>query len=113
MTRIVRLMLAIANSPGGVVLVDEVENGIHHSVLSKVWKSIATAAERFDTQIFATTHSYECIEKAYEALGAEGFRFHRITTRNVVDNTSITPSRFTTYTSEMIETAMRHYMEIR
>ena len=113
MTQLARLTLAIANCPGGVVLVDEIENGIHHSVMSEVWKSVAAAAERFDTQIFATTHSYECIEKAYEGLGAEGFRFHRVTTQNTADHTPIVPGRFTTYTPEMTETAMRHYMEIR
>lgn len=78
MTHIARLMLTIATCSGGVVLVDEVENGIHHSVMSKVWKAVAAAAERFDTQIFATTHSYECVEKAYEGLGAEGFRYYRL-----------------------------------
>ncbi len=113
MTKLTRLILAIANSPGGATLVDEVENGIHHSVMSKVWKAIAAAAKRFDTQIFATTHSYECIEKAHEGLGSEGFLFHRVTTRSVADHTPITPVRFTTYTPDMIETAMRHYMEIR
>ena len=112
-TRVARIVLAISAAPGGVVLVDEVENGIHHSVMSKVWKAISATADKFDTQIFATIHSYECIEKAYEGLGADGFRFHRVTTRNVVDNTPITPSRFTTYTPGMIETAIRHYMEVR
>lgn len=78
MTRIARLVLAIATCSGGVVLVDEVENGIHHSVMSKVWKVVAAAAEQFDTQIFATTHSYECVEKAREGLGLEGFHYYRL-----------------------------------
>ncbi|MCY4652558.1 MAG: AAA family ATPase [Dehalococcoidia bacterium] len=112
MTRLARLILATANCPGGVVLVDEVENGIHHSIMSKVWKTISIAAERFDTQIFATTHSYECIEKAYEALGAEGFRFHRVRSQNARLTPSL-PTRSVTYTPEMMETAISHNMEIR
>ncbi len=112
MTRLARLILAIASCPDGVVLVDEVENGIQHSVMSKVWKSIAAVAERFDTQIFATTHSYECIEKAYEGLGADGFRFLRVRLPDA-PLTPYLPSRSVTYTPEMMETAIRHNMEIR
>ena len=70
MTQIARLVLAIASVPDGVVLVDEVENGIHHSVLPRnVWRAIDEAAKQFRTQIFATTHSFECvIEAAHESL---------------------------------------------
>jgi AAA15 family ATPase/GTPase len=65
---VLSIVLAIANAPGGVVLIDEVENGLHHSVLVKVWQAIADAAERADAQVFATTHSYECIQAAHKAF---------------------------------------------
>ena len=52
-----RLVLGISAAPDGVVLMDEVENGIHHSVLPKVWRVIDTAAKQLNTQVFATTHS--------------------------------------------------------
>ncbi len=78
MTRVARLILAISSAPGGVVLVDEIENGLHHSTLPKVWQAIAAAAKSFDTQVFATTHSYECLEAACQALGADDFRLYRL-----------------------------------
>lgn len=106
MTHVARLVLAIAISPGGVVLVDEIESGIHYSVMSRVWKTIAAAAARFDTQIFATTHSYECIEKAHEGLGADGFRFLRLTSREGINKAVV-------YEPSVLETAIRHNMEIR
>ena len=106
MTRIARLVLAISAAPDGVVLVDEIENGLHHSVLPKVWKVVDTAAKQFNTQIFATTHSFECIEAAHEALGADGFLLHRL-------EASGTENRCVTYESEAISAAMRHYMEVR
>ena len=65
--RLASILLAIADSPDGVVFIDEVENGLHHSIQEKVWNVIFRAADRFNTQIFATTHSYECIESAYRA----------------------------------------------
>ena len=76
-TQIARLVLAIASAPDGVVLVDKVENGIHHSVLPDVWRAIDEVAKQFRTQIFATTHSFECIEVAHQALGPDGFLLHR------------------------------------
>ena len=68
MTQIAWLVLAIASMPDGVVLVDEIENGIHHSVLPDVWRAIDEAAKQFHTQIFATTHSFECVMAAHESL---------------------------------------------
>ena len=107
MTRLTRMLLAIANAPGGVVLIDEIENGFHHSVQTKVWKSIACAAEQFDTQIFATTHSYECFENAVNALGSDGFRFIRPRKTRDGGNEAVV------YEPEMIEAAIRHYIEVR
>jgi AAA15 family ATPase/GTPase len=50
-----------------VLLVDEIENGLHYSVLPVVWKGLFLAAKEFDVQIFATTHSWECILAADRA----------------------------------------------
>jgi AAA15 family ATPase/GTPase len=50
-----------------VLLIDEIENGLHHSVMPVIWKGLFLAAKEFDVQIFATTHSGECIQAADEA----------------------------------------------
>jgi ABC-type ATPase with predicted acetyltransferase domain len=42
---------AIGNAPNGVVLVDEIENGLHHSVVQKVWRAIAEAARQFNISL--------------------------------------------------------------
>ena len=70
-TRILALALAIATAPGGMVLVDEIENGIHHSVMEKVWRAIGAFARNYDVQLFATTHSYECIRAACDAFDSD------------------------------------------
>jgi hypothetical protein len=70
--RLLSIILAVANAPGGVVLIDEIENGLHHSVLKPVWQAMAQAARQADVQIFAATHSYECITAAHEAFTASG-----------------------------------------
>lgn len=106
MTRIARIVLVISSTQGGVVLVDEIENGLHHSVLPKVWKAVDKAARQFDAQLFATTHSFECIRAAHESLGSDGFRLHRL---EVVDSVS----RCVTYDPESINGAVQHGIEVR
>lgn len=68
MSRILSLALAIASSPGGMLLVDEVENGLHYTVMEKVWQAIAAFARGYDVQIFATTHGHHCIQSACRAF---------------------------------------------
>ncbi len=81
MGRLLSIILAIANAKGGTILIDEIENGLHYSVLTDVWKAITDAARRADVQIFATTHSLECIRAAHEAFESSekyDFRYHRL-----------------------------------
>jgi len=66
--RVLSIVVAIASASGGVVLIDEVENGLHYSVMKTVWKSIALAARQGNVQVFATTHSWECIRAAHHSF---------------------------------------------
>lgn len=68
MGRLLSLLVAIANVPNGIVLIDEIENGLHHSILHLIWKGIAAFVRQFNVQLFATTHSSECVEAAHDAL---------------------------------------------
>jgi hypothetical protein len=45
-----------------VLLIDEVENGIHYSVLPRLWNFIMKTARLHNIQVFATTHSWDCVE---------------------------------------------------
>ena len=60
--RMFGVALALANSSGGVLLIDEVENGVHYSVQGDFWKMVFQAAEDNDVQVIATTHSRDCIK---------------------------------------------------
>ena len=106
MAQIARLVLAIASAPDGVVLVDEVENGIHHSALPDVWRAIDEAARQFHTQIFATTHSFECVMAAHESLSQDRFRLHRLEANDA-------ENRCVTYEPDSIDAAIRHNLEVR
>lgn len=60
-TRVLSILLAIYSNPHGVVFIDEIENGIHHTVMPKIWEMIDLASKDCDCQLFITTHSYECL----------------------------------------------------
>ena len=53
--------MALANSRDGFLLIDEAENGIHHTVQSDFWRMVLKTAEENNVQVFATTHSYDCV----------------------------------------------------
>jgi hypothetical protein len=65
MNRLFGLGMALACAKDGILLVDEIENGIHWSVLPEVWKFIVKVAKRLNVQVFATTHSNDCL-KAFQ-----------------------------------------------
>lgn len=106
-SRLASIILAIANAHNGVVLIDEIENGLHYSVLQQVWRVIYGAAKRFNTQIFATTHSFECIAAAYNTLKeSDEFLLHRLDRKN--DEINIV-----TYDNESLDTSIKLGFEVR
>lgn len=62
MNRLLGIALGMVTAHGGVLLVDEIENGIHFSVQERLWDLIFREARRLNLQVFATTHSWDCIE---------------------------------------------------
>ncbi|HID98866.1 MAG TPA: hypothetical protein EYP59_01080 [Thiotrichaceae bacterium] len=67
MSRLFYLTLALVNSSDGFLLIDEFENGLHYSVQSKVWELIFRVAKMLNVQVFATTHSWDCV-MAFQAV---------------------------------------------
>ena len=108
-TRVVEILLAVFSTPGGIVLVDEIENGLHYSVLEEVWKAIAEGARTSDVQLIATTHSWECIRAAHHFFSNDtqyDFRLHRLDRRNG-DITATTLDR------SALEASLKMGLEVR
>lgn len=64
--RMLGIALSLARAQGGILLVDEIDTGLHHTVMADMWKLVRDTATRLDVQVFATTHSRDC----YESLAA-------------------------------------------
>ncbi len=61
MWRMLGLALSIANADGGVLLVDEIDTGLHYTVMEDMWHMLSEAAAARSVQVFATTHSHDCV----------------------------------------------------
>ena len=66
--RLFGLALVLVNSRDGFLLIDEAENGIHHSVQPDLWRMVLKTAEENNVQVLATTHSYDCVRGFAEAM---------------------------------------------
>ena len=60
-TRLFGVALALATSQDGFLVIDEAENGIHYSVQRDFWNMVLRTAGRNRVQVFATTHSWDCV----------------------------------------------------
>ena len=84
MNRFVAILLGIASVPRGVVLIDELENGLYYKTLPDVWRAIHTFAQQYKTQVFATTHSMECLSAVRDVVHTahDDFSLIRATSEN-------------------------------
>jgi AAA15 family ATPase/GTPase len=107
-TRLFHIIVALVNARNGLLLIDEFENGLHWSVQPKVWDIVFQLSERLNVQVFATTHSRDCIEgfdsawNKYPALGA----FFRLDPKDGL-------IKATEYTSETLTDAIEMDVEVR
>ena len=71
-SRMFGLALALGNSAGGILLVDQIETGLHHAILPDLWRHLLRLARRRDVQVFASTHSEECLAAFVAAAPGDG-----------------------------------------
>jgi hypothetical protein len=107
MNRILAVLLALATAKDGVLLVDEIENGIHYSVQADLWRLILLVARRANVQVFATTHSWDCIQAFQEAIaevpGQQGFLVRLVRRNGQVDATVLNERKLAIAAREEIE----------
>ena len=61
MNRLFAIVLSMVNANGGVLLIDEFENGMHYTVQVDAWRMLFRIAHELDVQVLATTHSLDCV----------------------------------------------------
>ena len=68
--RLFDILLSLVNAKNGILLIDELENGLHYKIHPQVWDLIFRLSQKLNVQIFATTHSWDCI-RGFEAAWRE------------------------------------------
>ncbi|MCI0487282.1 MAG: AAA family ATPase [Blastocatellia bacterium] len=109
MNRLFSIALALVNAKGKMLLIDEVESGLHYSAQPDVWRLIFEAAHRLNVQVFATTHSWDCIE-AFQQAAQENEQEEGVLIRLVNKNGEIVADLFD---EKELGIAAREEIEIR
>ena len=109
MERYLAFVLSILDAENGIVLIDEIENGFHHSIYPIIWTNLAKLARKHNVQLIATTHSYECLEAAHRSFKEDkkyDFVLHRLDrVGDRIEDVS--------YEQETLEEALKGDLEIR
>ena len=95
-----------------ILLVDEIESGLYFEGLEDYWKGLMAVLEDQNVQLFATTHSRECMEAAHRAAASmkdDPLRFLRLD-RRIDDPSKIVA---TTFGKEEMQTAIEFNREMR
>ena len=108
--RLLRISLIMFMSRYGILLADEMENGIHYSTLQDVWKHIRRRMEAWNVQIVATTHSDDCIDAAIAAFddAPDDLSIHQLFVNGTTGRVDAT-----TFTGVALEGARDLNLEIR
>ena len=105
--KLLHLYLAIRVKEYNIVLIDEIENGLHYSMYEVLWKYIYKLAKARNCQIIATTHSYENIVAFQSVLSNKDDMAYFRLGKN---DEKITAHRFS---AEMLDEAISLNMEVR
>jgi len=68
MTKLLHILLGIASQAKGIVLIDEIENGFYYDAMPVIWTTIHAIAREYETQVFTSTHSLECLRALLPVL---------------------------------------------
>jgi AAA15 family ATPase/GTPase len=77
------LVLAMVNLENGILLVDEIDSGLHFTVMTDMWKVVWETAKKLNIQVFATTHSRDCWQSLAELITEEKITDNEITIQRI------------------------------
>lgn len=74
------ILLGIADSEKGVVLVDEVESRFYYEKMPEIWRALYSFCYEYKVQLFASTHSLENLMAAAEVADGKESQFELLRT---------------------------------
>jgi energy-coupling factor transporter ATP-binding protein EcfA2 len=109
-TKFIVLLAAVLIRGRGVVLIDEIENGLFYKTLGPLWKYLLKIAINNDTQVFVTTHSQECVRALVPAMQGHEDDFALLRSERAEDSSDAT---VTLLQGKFLEAAIEQGVEVR
>ena len=107
--RLLALSLNLTSAANGYLLVDEIDTGLHHSVMVKMWRLVVKAAERLNLQVLATTHSLDCVHSLAALYEQDRDTRDLISLHRIERGTEASIP----YSADELLAAAKHQMELR
>jgi hypothetical protein len=107
--RLLVLSVNLVTSAGGCLFVDEIDTGLHYSVMAKMWQLLIETARRLDVQVFASTHSLDCLLALARVCEGKPDLAGEVAVHRIQRGQETS----TCYTAAELAVAVRHEMEIR
>lgn len=112
MRRLLTLAITLASlDPGGILLIDEIDTGFYYDVLPQMWQMILEAAQTQQVQVFATTHSWDCVKAFGEGLTEMPSDLGQLI--RLEPKADASGINAVTYSAEELHTALEHNIEVR
>ncbi len=109
MRRILALSLAALQAANSVLIVDEIDTGLHYSVMPDMWKMLLNIAQESSVQVFATTHSQDCVN----ALGWVCEQVPDYSCELSLQRVEIGAKQSVAYSAKELAEAARRHLEVR
>ena len=105
--------LGLVNARDGFLLIDEAENGIHHTLQREYWAMVLSAARKHNVQVLATTHNWDCVAGFARAAVADK-KSEGLAVRLEPDADDVAGDiRAIEYTERMLKVAADQGIEVR
>jgi AAA domain, putative AbiEii toxin, Type IV TA system/AAA domain len=108
-SRVLALAMYLVRASGGVLLIDEIDTGLHYSALESIWRLVIETARRLNVQVFATSHSGDCM-RALAWLQSDAPDLAADVSVHRIEKGATDTIR---YSAEDLGIAAQHHIEIR
>jgi len=112
MRRYLNIVAASANPMNNIILIDEIDNGLHYSAYKKLWEAIFALATTTNKQVFVTTHSKETLYRLNEML-EENSEYQDALRLYTIEKTKLKGHQAYEYTYEGLAEACQNNVELR
>lgn len=106
------LVLAIYSSKDGVLIVDEIDNGLHYSSMENLWNIVLETSEKFNVQLFITTHNVDSLKGLRKTLENKVKYMEKVSLFKLIHNSS-DENKAVYYDAESFSTIIEQENEIR